>query len=226
MLRRADALGLQIEVQGGDRLRWKAKRQPPPADLLAELRQHKAEIIAILSSAPAEGPTTVKVTRAGRPFELGKVSLMAASPAQSSKPTATTDKRNLGYRGSPEPWDAADYKTLFDERAAILQFDGGLTPSQAESRALEHCVVEWLNRHPASSPAAHCAWCGKPESAGAAVVPFGIGERHTWLHPHCWPAWHQQRRADALGALGLMGIPVLTAAQPTWSVRRRRKQPF
>jgi hypothetical protein len=200
MLRRADALGLQIEVQGGDRLRWKAKRQPPPADLLAELRQHKAEIIAILSSAPAKGPTPVKVTPAGRRFEAGKPSTMAALPVES---------------GKPKPWDAADYKALFDERAAIFEFDGGLTRSEAEMKAIEYCVTEWLNRHPTSSPAGYCSWCGKPESPGATIIPFGVGERHIWLHPLCWPAWHRWRRADALASLRVFGFAVSVAALPT-----------
>jgi hypothetical protein len=68
------------------------------------------------------------------------------------------------------------------------------------------------DHHPSSSPVGHCAWCGQPEAGGAAVVPFGVGERHTWLHPHCWPAWHRRRRADALAALRSFGIPVPVAA--------------
>ena len=35
----------------------------------------------------------------------------------------------------------------------------------------------------------------------AITVPFGVGETHTWLHPECWNAWHQARRADAAAAL-------------------------
>jgi hypothetical protein len=124
--------------------------------------------------------------------------------------------RDVGVTGGRlKPWDAADYRALFDERAAILELDGGLARSLAEARATEHCVVEWLNRNPAASPAGHCAWCQTPEAEGAAVVPFGVGERHTWLHPHCWPAWHRRRRADALAALRSFGFPVPVATQPT-----------
>jgi hypothetical protein len=111
----------------------------------------------------------------------------------------------LGRRRPPS--NAEDWLALFHERAAVLEFDGGLTRSEAEARALEHCLVEWLNRHPLSSQAGHCLWCGNTESAGAAVVPFGVGERHTWLHPGCWPEWHRRRRADAMAALNAIGIP-------------------
>jgi hypothetical protein len=52
----------------------------------------------------------------------------------------------------------------------------------------------------------------QPESTDAAVAPFGVGERHTWLHPHCWPAWYRGRRADAFAALRSFGIPVPVAA--------------
>jgi hypothetical protein len=72
----------------------------------------------------------------------------------------------------------------------------------------------WLNRRPAESAAGHCAWCGCPESAGAAVVPFGVGEHHAWLHPRCWPAWYRRRRADALAALRSFGIPVPVVPPP------------
>jgi hypothetical protein len=111
----------------------------------------------------------------------------------------------LGRRRPPS--NAEDWFALFHERAAVLEFDGGLTRSEAEARALEHCLVEWLNQYPSSSPAGHCAWCGNPESTDAAIVPFGVGERHAWLHPHCWPAWHRRRRADALAALRRFGLP-------------------
>jgi hypothetical protein len=198
MLRRAQEHGLEIVLLGSDRLRWRAKREPP-SELLAELRQYKTEIIAFLSRRPAEGLTAVKATDAGRQFETATSSPLPPSPADA---------------GKPRPWDAADYKALFDERAAILQFDGGMIRSEAEARAVEHCVTEWLNQHPSSSPAGHCVWCGNPERTGAAVVPFGVGERHAWLHPRCWPAWYRRRRADALAALGASGIPVPEAPPP------------
>jgi hypothetical protein len=117
----------------------------------------------------------------------------------------------LGRRRPPS--DAEDWLALFHERAAVLEFDGHLPRSEAEVRALEDCLVHWLNQHPASSPAGRGAWFGQPEVAGAAVVPFGTGP-HIWLHPRCWPAWHRRRRADALAALRSIGIPVPVVPPP------------
>jgi hypothetical protein len=136
-----------------------------------------------------------------------------AIPAIPQIPKLSMAKAALPAVGEPKSWDAADYKAFFDERAAILEFDNGLTPSKAEARALECTVVEWLNGHPSRSPSGHCGWCGKPVSDGAAVVPFGVGHCHAWLHPQCWPAWYRRRRADALAALRSFGFPV--SAQPT-----------
>ena len=50
----ARAAGLSIEVEGGD-LIVEADRDPP-AGLLAELRQHKAELIAVLVPPVPDSP--------------------------------------------------------------------------------------------------------------------------------------------------------------------------
>jgi hypothetical protein len=66
-------------------------------------------------------------------------------------------------------------------------------------RTIESFCVEWLNQHPASSPAGSCALCGKPETSDAVVLPFGTeAGTHAWLHAECWPAWHKARRAWAV----------------------------
>ena len=78
---------------------------------------------------------------------------------------------------------------------------------QFKHRSLEACIVDWLNQHPAPSMPERCAWCGKPESPSAVVLPFGtMPGTHAWLHAECWPAWHQALRADAIAALCAMGI--------------------
>ena len=65
-------------------------------------------------------------------------------------------------------------------------------------------IVKWLNQHPAPSAPGRCAWCGRSESPSAVVLPFGTEPgTHTWLHAHCWPAWHQSRREEAAIALGM-----------------------
>ena len=101
---------------------------------------------------------------------------------------------------------AEDWRARFDERAGFLEHDGGLFRVEAEVQAFESCLVEWLNRNPSSSPAGRCAWCGKPQTPSAMVLPFGAGEHHAWLHAECWPTWYQRRREEAVLALRGMGI--------------------
>ena len=49
-------------------------------------------------------------------------------------------------RPANDIWSAADWQALFDERAAIAEFDGGLPRKEAEVQALAHCAMEWLER--------------------------------------------------------------------------------
>jgi hypothetical protein len=103
---------------------------------------------------------------------------------------------------SPEYWHV-----LFHQRAAFAEFAGGLPRADAEARAFECCVVEWLNRNPTPSVVGRCAWCGQTETHGAVVVPYGTEPgTHAWLHAECWPAWHELRRSHAQQALMRMGI--------------------
>jgi hypothetical protein len=104
-------------------------------------------------------------------------------------------------------WTPAQWRAYFDRHYGIAAASGGRPRSEAKSVVLEYCVIEWLNQHPAPSPPGRCAWCGKAEGPGAVVLPFGIEPgTHTWLHADCWPGWHEARRAEAIAALGAMGI--------------------
>jgi len=104
-------------------------------------------------------------------------------------------------------WSADDWQAYFDERAGIVEFDGGLPRSEAEARAFACCMVEWLNRNFERSPPGHCLACGGGDHAHDALLPFGIEPTgHAWLHSRCWPAWHAGRKAEAVAALVAMGI--------------------
>jgi hypothetical protein len=49
----------------------------------------------------------------------------------------------LARSGDPHPdesWDAMDWKAYFDERAAIAEYDGGLTRTQAEELAFRDMI--------------------------------------------------------------------------------------
>ncbi len=43
-------------------------------------------------------------------------------------------------------WAAEDRRAFFEERAAILEFDGGFSRREAEMRALEECFEIWRGR--------------------------------------------------------------------------------
>jgi hypothetical protein len=61
-----------------------------------------------------------------------------------------------------DDWSSEDWQAFFEERAGIAEFDGGLSPADAEAMAFECCIAEWLNRHPCQSDPGRCVPCGKP----------------------------------------------------------------
>ena len=104
-------------------------------------------------------------------------------------------------------WSDEDWRALYDERAGIAEFDGGLPRSEAETLAFECCVVEWLYRSFERSPPGSCLACCGADSAHDSLLPHGVeASGHVWLHSRCWPAWHAGRKADAVTALKAMGI--------------------
>lgn len=115
-------------------------------------------------------------------------------------------------RTGSDGWSGEDWRALFDERAGVAEFDGGLERNQAESRAFSYCIAEWLTRNPMRSPAGRCLGCGGIEHAHDKLLPFGTEPTgHAWLHSGCWPAWHASREAEAVAALSTFGICTRTS---------------
>ena len=113
-------------------------------------------------------------------------------------------------KADPYAWTPEDWRAFFDERAGMAEFDMGQPREQAEATAFEHCVLEWLDRHPCSSSPDDRVFCGGSDAEGHAVVPFGTrSQGHSWLHPGCWQDWYEGRRAKAGAALASMGIEIL-----------------
>jgi hypothetical protein len=54
---------------------------------------------------------------------------------------------------------------------------GNAAEHRLKEPLLESSVVEWLDKHPATSPEGRCAWCGRAETADAAVLPYGKPSR-------------------------------------------------
>ena len=118
-------------------------------------------------------------------------------------------------RPAQDGWSIKDWQAFFDERAGIAEFDGSLPRAQAEVQALAHCVAEWLNRNPVRSSPGLCLACGDGGTGHNPLLPFGTEPTgHAWLHRGCWPAWHDERKAEAIAALKAMGITAPDAILP------------
>lgn len=133
----------------------------------------------------------------------------SASPPAAVLDLLTRHKADLIVllRTGDDGWSAEDWRALFEERAGIAEFDGGLPRPEAEARASECCVVEWLDRNFERSPPGRCLACGGGDRAYDALLPHGIEPTgHVWLHSRCWPAWHAGRKAEAAAALAATGI--------------------
>lgn len=114
-------------------------------------------------------------------------------------------------RAGNDGWSGEDWRVLFDERAGIAEFDGGLPRASAEARAFACCVAEWVNRNPARSPPWRCQACGGSERAPDKLLPFGTEQTgHAWLHSHCREAWRASRKFEAVTALSAFGICMRT----------------
>ena len=136
--------------------------------------------------------------------------------AASAPPTAVLDALSWHkaeivalLRPGRDGWSAEDWQVYFDERAGIAEFDGRLSRAEAEARAFECCLSEWLNRNPVCSSPGHCLECGGREHEWDKLLPYGNEPAgHAWLHSRCWETWHAKREAKAIATLS----PILRAA--------------
>ena len=105
-------------------------------------------------------------------------------------------------------WDAEDWQTLFQERIAIAEHDGGLAPKEAERQAANDCIEFWLHQNPPlPSGPERCAHCRNAISrVGEDGIPVLTRDGHTWVHHQCWESWVAQRRAEAETALAVFEI--------------------
>lgn len=110
-------------------------------------------------------------------------------------------------RTRSDGWSGEDWRALFNERAAIAEFGGGLPRNQADAHAFACCIAEWLNRNPVRSPPGRCLACGESDHAYDRLLPFGtVSTGHAWLNSRCWSAWRASRKAEAIAALSTFEI--------------------
>jgi hypothetical protein len=156
-----------------------------------------------------EQPTTpAKVAKAA------KVSLVEAETRPIGRASESQGEAS-DQRTSSDIWSAEDWRSFYDERAAVAEHEGGLPRATAESRAFACCVVEWLNQNPARSSSVICCWCGGIERAGNELLPFGVGSAgHAWLHSACWNPWREWREREAVAALADLGVNPMASREP------------
>jgi hypothetical protein len=203
----ADVSTLRDLIRGGPQLKAAtailATFATDPMPLSPTVARIAGIAVADPSVAGSEEPaqsTHPAVGQCGAPVEI--VPIAPKTPRDGAQCTISTD------RAVPEgePWDAADWRVYYDERAAIAEYDGGLPRPAAEARAWDCCVIEWLNQHAVRSAAGWCQAC-RGNGVVKPLLPYGTETTgHVWLHAECWPSWHVGRRDEAQAALKAMGV--------------------
>jgi hypothetical protein len=122
----------------------------------------------------------------------------------------------LGNSLNTEDWRAA-----FEERAAIMEYDGGMPRHDAENLAFDDAVVRWMREHPPISRSGLCVGCGEAigNSASCDIAILG-GSGGLIVHDGCYEPFMSAWQAEAEEALVRMGI-----SPPDRSSRRDRKIP-
>lgn len=114
--------------------------------------------------------------------------------AKAIRPQTVAGIATVAVAGAPDEY----WLTFHEERAAIREYDGGLSRPDAEAGALQDAIAHWLARNPLSPgvPEDGCMHC-----AGALPVDYRVavlaGPGHAWLHPACMPEMNQARLALA-----------------------------
>ena len=122
----------------------------------------------------------------------------------------TADERNLIRAHKAEliaVLTIGEIRDRYDERAAIGEFDHGLSRAEAERRAWDSAIVLYLNSHPGPPVnETECPACRR-RMADDTVPLLRPGGGHTLVHANCTPRYLAERRAEAAKALVASGIP-------------------
>ena len=104
------------------------------------------------------------------------------------------------------PEEAVKWRREFETGIKTVMSMRGFGPAEAAQEAFQSVVVAYSNEtFPGGCDPHRCAHCRRPEDPSAPLIPLGVGP-HAWLHPGCWEAWREQRRAEAIAGLAAMGI--------------------
>lgn len=134
-------------------------------------------------------------------------SVSNVSPSDRDIPAKTGLTTPLGQVAAsklpPANLDADDWRDFFDEHAAILEHDGGLSREQAERLAYESCVVGVMNATPSNYRQNSCSACGthlKPQQG------LPLADRAIVCDGKCHDDHRRQQRERAEQQLAEWGI--------------------
>lgn len=149
-------------------------------------------------------PTTIATATAAEPATAG---LRRSESSECSSSNPTTESRQPLFDvariaavavasaadrfSGPPSVEAQRWRDLFEERAAIIEFDAGLSRAEAEAGALADLATRWRCENPLpANDASACAHCGgqKPDT------PVLAAAGHAWLHRECWVTMHAARQ--------------------------------
>ncbi|MDQ2104433.1 hypothetical protein [Azospirillum isscasi] len=108
--------------------------------------------------------------------------------------------RNTGTRRTPGTHTAEDWLHLYEERAAVREFDGGLPRPEAERLTYEEVLLAW-HRESRPSDGNECAACSGVLAGHTVRLPDGA-----WVHTGCVVEYGRLWRKRAAEALRLAGI--------------------
>lgn len=116
---------------------------------------------------------------------------------------------HVTHEYSRSDWTADDWRDFYQERAAIMEYDGEISREEAERLALDWCIMTWMAANPPCGLSKElCSACGEPIGrVGEDSIPLLAGkESHAWIHHTCFDKWWLQRRSLAVTALAKMGV--------------------
>ena len=114
--------------------------------------------------------------------------------AKAIRPQTVAGIATVAVAGAPDEY----WLTFYEERAAIREYDGGLSRPDAEAGALQDTIAHWLasNTLTPGVPEDGCMHC-----ASALPVDYRVavlaGPGHAWLHTACLQEMTQARLALA-----------------------------
>lgn len=137
LLEEMERRGLEL-VAEGERLRYRPLGAMPD-DLAARVAAHKRELLSMLN--PGDGavfslPELVILARAGiGPGDMPLIGMAKAAFAGLGSGLTLVSLSSKQRTGTPDDLPP-DWREMYEERAAVLEFDGGLRRERAEYLAL------------------------------------------------------------------------------------------